>query len=362
MSRTTIRTAGAALLLVAASAVSACGGASKAASLPLSGYQPAGSTSDAAWTQYTFTIGDNGGDGSEQLAKLSGVFDNAPYKVKFAHFTYGPPLVQAAASGDIDLGSVGDVPPITGAAKEFGFKVVAVNRSLHPDQALENIIVPKGSTIQTLADLRGKKLAVPQGSSAHGLALNALKSVGLGPKDVQLTFLAPAAAATAFNSGKVDAWAIWNPQSALAIAKGARVLAPGLPPLDQTSSYYVAAESSLRDPQKRAALKDVLQRLAAEFTWGVRHPDQYAKALSIEEGIPLADAKTSLAAFENRVTTIEAGGHRGRAEARRRVPGGGPDHQAGRRLHGGRQPAAGRLRQLEDRRRLSPQANHENAH
>ncbi|MGN5381057.1 PhnD/SsuA/transferrin family substrate-binding protein [Streptomyces lasalocidi] len=104
-----------------------------------------------------------------------------------------PALVQAAASGDIDLGSVGDVPPITGAAKEYGFKVVAVNRSLTPTQSNENIIVPKGSTLKTAADLKGKKIAVPQGSSAHGLALNALKSVGLTPKDVKLTFLDPAA-------------------------------------------------------------------------------------------------------------------------------------------------------------------------
>src|SRR5881392_3462099 len=77
---------------------------------------------------YTFTIGDNGGDGSEELSKVTGAFDDAPYKVKFARFDYGPPLVQAAATGDIDLGYVGDVPPITGAAKQFGFKIVAVQR------------------------------------------------------------------------------------------------------------------------------------------------------------------------------------------------------------------------------------------
>lgn len=257
------------------------------------------------WSKYTFTIGDNGGDGSEALAKITGAFDNASYKVKFARFTYGPPLVQAAASGDIDLGSVGDVPPITGAAKEYGFKIVAVNRSLTPTQSNENIIVPKGSNLRTLADLKGKKLAVPQGSSAHGLALNALKSVGLTPKDVQLVFLDPAAGATAFNTGKVDAWSIWNPQSAIAVKNGARILAKGLPPIDQTSSYYVASEKSLNDKTKRAALTDVLKRLAHEFAWAIKHEDKYAEAISKEEGIPTADAKASLKAFETRVTPVE---------------------------------------------------------
>ncbi|MFJ9822126.1 hypothetical protein ACIRU3_44235 [Streptomyces sp. NPDC101151] len=69
-----------------------------------------GAGSRPEWRKYTVTIGDNGNDGSQELAKITGVFDNAPYKVTFACFTYGPPLLQAAASGDIDLGSGGDVP------------------------------------------------------------------------------------------------------------------------------------------------------------------------------------------------------------------------------------------------------------
>jgi sulfonate transport system substrate-binding protein len=304
MSRSTSRLVGAIGLLALGSTLVACGSTSEAAA-PLSDPSGSSAASHPEWSTYTFTIGDNGGDGSQALAKITGVFDNAPYKVKFARFTYGPPLVQAAASGDIDLGSVGDVPPITGAAKEYGFKIVAVARSLKPTQAQENIIVPKGSSLRTLADLKGKKLAVPQGSSAHGLALNALKSVGLTPKDVQLTFLDPAAGATAFNTGKVDAWAIWNPQSAIAVKNGARILAKGLPPIDQTSNYYVAGDTSLNDPTKRAALTDVLKRLAREFAWAVKHTDKYAQALSEEDGISLADAKTALVALQTRVTPVE---------------------------------------------------------
>jgi sulfonate transport system substrate-binding protein len=212
MSHKSFRLTSAAALLAVATVLAACGSSSTEPKAPLSSGSPSAG-SHPEWSQYTFTIGDNGGDGNEELAKITGVFDDAPYKVKFARFDYGPPLVQAAASGDIDLGSVGDVPPITGAAKQFGFKIVAVQRGADATKAPENIIVPKGSPIQTLADLKGKRIAVPQGSSAHGLALLALKSVGLGPKDVELVYLSPAAGGTAFNTGKVDAWSIWNPQS-----------------------------------------------------------------------------------------------------------------------------------------------------
>ena len=290
-------------LLLAAGTLTAC--ASRSAAAPLSSTGASGAAKHPEWSSYTFTIGDNGGDGSQALARITGAFDSAPYKVRFARFTYGPPLIQAAASGDIDLGSVGDVPPITGAAKEYGFKIVAVARSLSPTQPEENIIVPKGSALRTLADLRGRTIAVPQGSSAHGLVLNALKSAGLALDDVHLVFLDPAAGATAFATGKVDAWAIWNPQSAIAIEHGARILAKGLPPIDQTSSYYVASDTSPKDPARRAALTDLLERLAHEFAWAVRHPGQYAQAISQEDGIPLSDAKAALAAQETRVTPVE---------------------------------------------------------
>ncbi|MGH3582976.1 MAG: PhnD/SsuA/transferrin family substrate-binding protein, partial [Mycobacterium sp.] len=205
MSTKSFRIAAAAVLLAVASTGTACGSSSKDVDAPLS---KSGTTSHPEWSQYTFTLGDNGGDGSEELARVTGAFDDAPYKVKFARFDYGPPLVQATATGDIDLGYVGTVPPITGAAKQFGFKIVATQHGADPTKAAENIIVPKDSPIQTLDDLKGKKIAIPQGSSAHGLALLALKSVGLTPKDVDLVYLSPAAGATAFNTGKVDAWSI----------------------------------------------------------------------------------------------------------------------------------------------------------
>jgi len=304
MLRRTPRTAAAVGALALLGTLAACGGPSSAAT-PLGGTGSAGAAAHPEWAGFTFTVGDNGGDGTEALAKTTGAFDTAPYTVRFARFTFGPPLVQAAVSGDIDLGSVGDVPPITGAAKEYGFKVVAVTHSLRPTRPTENILVPKGSSIRTLADLRGRRLAVPQGSSAHGLVLNALTSAGLTPQDVTLVFLDPAAGATAFATGKVDAWAIWNPQSALAVERGARVLAKGLPPIDQTSNYYVASDASLKDPAKRAALTDVLERLANQFHWAVRHPDRYAQAIAQEEGIPLSDAKAVLPTMETRMTPVD---------------------------------------------------------
>jgi sulfonate transport system substrate-binding protein len=303
MSHRSFHVTSAAVLLTVASVLAACS-SSKGPDAPLSSAGGTTAASHPEWGQYTFTIGDNGGDGSEELAKVTGAFDDAPYKVKFARFDYGPPLVQAAATGDVDLGYVGTVPPITGAAKQFGFKIVATQHGSDPTKAAENIIVPKGSPIQTLADLKGKKIAIPQGSSAHGLALLALKSVGLTPKDVELVYLSPAAGATAFNTGKVDAWSIWNPPSAIAVKDGARVIAKGVPPIDQVNNYYVANDKSLSDPTKRAALADVLTRVARIFNWAQLNPDEYAKAIAKETGISKEDARTTVDAYQFKVTQV----------------------------------------------------------
>lgn len=302
MSHRTFRTFGAAVLLVAASVLGACS-SSHDNKAPLAGGTSA-ANAHPDWSQFTFTLGDNGGDGSEELAKVTGAFADAPYKVKFARFDFGPPLVQATATGDIDLGYVGDVPPITGAAQQYGFKIVAVQRGADQTKAAENIIVPKGSPIHTLADLKGKKLAIPQGSSAHGLALLALKSVGLTPKDVELVYLSPAAGASAFNTGKVDAWSIWNPQAAVAVRDGATVIAKGVPPIDQVNNYYVATDKSLGDPVRRAALADVLTRVARIFNWAQQHPDEYAKAIAKETGVPLDDARTTVDSYPFKVTQV----------------------------------------------------------
>jgi sulfonate transport system substrate-binding protein len=307
MSLSPLRLISAVALLAATGTLAACGGASSAATSagqPLTNFDSSVAAKHPQWSKYTFVIGDNGGDGSQALSQITGVFDKAPYKVKFARFTYGPPLVQAAASGDIDLGVVGDVPPVTGAATEYGFSVVGVAHYINTKIPDEDIIVPKGSAIHNLRQLKGKKIAVPEGSSANGLVLLALKSVGLTPSDVQLDFLSPAAGATAFASGKVDAWAIWNPQVSLAVKAGARIVAKGLPPIDQSSNYYVAPNRDLTGP-RLAAFTDLFKRLAAEFAWAVKHPAEFAQALSQEDTISLADAKAVVPASEFYVAPVE---------------------------------------------------------
>ena len=321
MSRITARFTGAVALAATAGLLAACsssGSSAPAAAGNSAGSSPAAAVSTApaavssspttnpAWSQFHFVIADNGGDGTQALAGILGTFKNASYSVSFARFSYGPPLIAALAAGKADIGSVGDVPPISGAATEFGFKIVGIERAFTQGESGEDIIVKANSGIKTLADLKGKTIAVPQGSSAHGLALLALHSVGLKPSDVKFVFLDPAAGAQAFASGQVDAWSIWNPQATLAVEhSGGRVLVYGRPPIDQDNSYYVATQPDLSNPVKRAALADVLERIGEEFTYARQHPAVYAQAIEQEDGLTPADAKAYVATLQYKIDPIE---------------------------------------------------------
>ena len=102
----------------------------------------------------------------------------------------------------------------------------------------------------------------------------------------------------------MDAWSIWNPQSAIAVKDGARIIAKGLPPIDQVNNYYVATDKSLNDPTRRAALPTCSPASRAIFNWAQQNPDEYAKAIAKETGVSLEDARTTVDSYPFKITQV----------------------------------------------------------
>jgi sulfonate transport system substrate-binding protein len=130
--------------------------------------------------------------------------------VEWIEFQFGPPMLEAMRVGSIDVGAVGDTPPIFAQAARGDLLYIAGNRA-----APQSVLLPAGSKIQTLADLKGKKLAFGRGSSAHNFALMVLEKAGLRYDEVEPVYLGPADAGAAFERGAIDAWSIWEPYAAL---------------------------------------------------------------------------------------------------------------------------------------------------
>lgn len=163
------------------------------------------------------------------LARKKGWFEEAfakvGVKVKWSEFQSGPPHFEALAADRLDFGLVGNSPPIAGQAANVPFKEIATTSDgLHANA----ILVPKDSSIQSIQELKGKKVAVAKGSSGFNLLYQAIDQAGLKPSDAEIIQAQPDEAKPAFETGAVDAWSIWEPFVSLQTRiHGARVLANG---------------------------------------------------------------------------------------------------------------------------------------
>lgn len=224
------------------------------------------------------------------IARQQGVIEKAfqpkDISVRWVEFTAGPPLVEALNAGSIDVGWVGDAPPIFGQSAGSAIVYAA---ALAPNGKGEAIFVKPDSSIQSLADLKGKKIGVGKGTSAHNLLIAALEKANIGFDEITPVYLSPADAAAAFASDKIDAWAVWDPFFAIAETRyHPRILARSSDVLNVNTYFIANRDFAAKHPEivrtTIGALKD-----AAE--WANGNKDKVAEALHEVTGVPL-DAQT----------------------------------------------------------------------
>jgi sulfonate transport system substrate-binding protein len=201
-------------------------------------------------------------------------------EVKWTEFPAGPVLLEGLNVGSIDFGTVGEAPPIF--AQAAGANLVYVANE-PPAPLSEAIVVPKDSTLKSVADLKGKKVALNKGSNVHYLLVKALEKAGLDYKDVQTVFLPPSDARAAFERGSVDAWVIWDPFLAAAEKQlGARILTDGKGLVSNHQFFLAARPYAEKNP---AVLKTVLEELVKVDEWAGRNVKEVASILSTLVGL-----------------------------------------------------------------------------
>ena len=211
------------------------------------------------------------------------------YSVSWTEFPSGPPLLEALNVGAIDFGIAGETPPIFAQAAGAPLVYLAYDP---PAPSGEAILVPKDSPLKSVADLRGKKVALNKGSNVHYLLVRALEQAGLKYADIQPEFLAPSDALAAFTRGSVDAWVIWDPYEAAAeAATGARILADGTG-LVSNYQFYFSSKKFLTEHAK--AVDIVLEALNEADDWTKNNIEAVAEQLSPSVGLPAAVLAVSL--------------------------------------------------------------------
>ncbi len=202
--------------------------------------------------------------------------------VSWVEFTAGPPLVEALNVRAINVGWVGDAPPIFGQSAGSAIVYVA---ALPGNGEGEAIVAKPQSGIKSVADLKGKKVAVGKGTSAHNLLIAALEKNGLAFSDVEAVYLPPADAAAAFASDKVDAWSIWDPFLAIAETRYTPTVLVRSPEVLDVNTYFLANRDFAKaHPEVVTATTGAL---ATAAEWADKNRDKVAAALHEVTGVPL---------------------------------------------------------------------------
>jgi sulfonate transport system substrate-binding protein len=271
------------VLAAAGLAAAGCSSSSSSSSTASSTTSPSASSSSVNLSSVTLNIGDQKGTGAEAVLTAAGLLSTLPFHVTWSDFTSGPPMLEAMASGSVDIGGVGDAPPVFAASGGEQVEIVGA-RETNGDQ--DALLVPRGSPITSISQLKGKKIAYGSGSSANYNLLTVLTKAGLTTKGVSLVNLQPAEALAAFTSGDVAAWDIWPPYVQQVVTQdGARVLATGSA-YGSPYSFEVASKAAVANPDKAAAIKVYLATLDKAYTWAATHPSAWAAAWGKAAGLP----------------------------------------------------------------------------
>ncbi len=214
--------------------------------------------------------------------------------VSWTEFTAGPVQLEALNVGSIDFGDVGEAPPIFAQAAGAPLAYVAATV---PRPASEGVLVPGNSDIRTVADLKGRKIALNKGSNVHYFIVKLFEKHGLSYSDLNLVFLSPADARAAFEKASIDAWVIWDPFLAAAEQSlNAKILADATDVVGNRAYYF----SSLDYANRNKDVTDILiEEINAVDQWGAANRNDLATELSGLWGLPkpIVDASVGRSQF-----------------------------------------------------------------
>ncbi|WP_286917157.1 MULTISPECIES: sulfonate ABC transporter substrate-binding protein [Pseudomonas] len=209
--------------------------------------------------------------------------------VKWTEFPGGPQLLEGLNVGSIDFGVTGETPPVFAQAAGADLLYVAYEP---PAPTSEAILVPKDSTIRSVSELKGKKVALNKGSNVHYLLVRALEEAGLKYSDIQTVYLPPSDARAAFERGSVDAWVIWDPYQAAAEQQlQARTLRDGQGIVDNLQFYLATKPYAQKHPEVITAL---VEEVRAVGEWSKAHPEEVTAQVAPLLGLPADITLTSV--------------------------------------------------------------------
>ncbi|NIK61346.1 PhnD/SsuA/transferrin family substrate-binding protein [Kribbella shirazensis] len=219
------------------------------------------------------------------LLQAAGQLEDLPYAITWSSFENGAQAIEAQSAGSADIAYMADTPPIFAEAAGVAVHIVAMTRA---PQGARNVslLVRRGSSVRTMAGLRGKPVAIVPGTITQYLLLEALREAGLAYDDVRQLNLQAPEAITALGRGDAEAAVLVDPFAATAVSSGvADILRTG-EGLLSGSNVLVATDAALADPRRAAVIGDFLQRIKAAIAWAARSEAAWAAVYARVNQLP----------------------------------------------------------------------------
>ncbi|MBC2932411.1 ABC transporter substrate-binding protein [Nocardioides sp. zg-1228] len=268
-------------------ALSACGGDQAGPRLELTAALP-----DAPADDTVLRVGD---PATQVALETSGLIDELDVEVEWANITGGPKTLEAFRADAIDIGSVADIPPLFAHWTGTDVRIVAARETVDPmEHPTYELGVAPGVDVESIEDLKGKKIAYSPGQAQGALVLNVLRAAGLSQDDVEFVEMQSVddAFSVALAGKQVDVAPLGQTLVKTYLAKyerdGATTILPGV--RDDAWTLY-APTAVLEDADKAAAIKEFVVAWAKAQQWISEHPDEFAQAYYVDhEGLAPEDA------------------------------------------------------------------------
>lgn len=231
--------------------------------------------------------------------ELQKELEDLGYKVTWSQFNTGSSILEALNSESVDFAGAGDIPSIFALDKGSNFQYIASEPSAPTS---EGILVREGSGIQSIEDLKGKKVAFNNASIAQYLLIKALHSVDLSIDDVESVILNPPDASLAFEKGEVDAWVVWDPYLADAESRGNVIIQTAEDIVPFRSFYFATSEIAEESPEVIELFIEHLSKAGKSID---EDPTEAARLLEEETKIPSATWETVLSRKKSNVQYMD---------------------------------------------------------
>lgn len=248
------------------------------------------------------------GEGDTRLLFKAAGIKPQGFDLVYNDFQSGHLVVEALNGGSLDYGGMSEIPPIFAAASTIqSFRQIAV---AHGDVNNQVVLVPKGSTAKSIADLKGKRVGYVRATTSQYFLIRMLEEVGLTWGDIKPVAMGVSDGAAAFSQGALDGWAIYGFPIQRSIAtEGARILKTAYGIL--SGNYLVSAHvDALADAEKSRIIGEYLGLVQKAYGWAAAHQDQWADIIAQDIGVPRDyvhdQFRRKSASYELRPVTTEA--------------------------------------------------------